>query len=163
MLTTFGSFTYMRIRSIWLSGLLLSAAGLTGLSVAQTQTGDADAVVGTWMVPDGGGHIQIYKSGDKYFGKIAWLKRLNHPDGRPKIDEKNPDPKLRSRPILGLVILGDFEYDGDNEWDEGYIYDPQSGTKYSGTLTLDDMNTLTVHGYIGFSVFGQSQTWKRVK
>lgn len=133
------------------------------MSFTQSKLAEGDAIIGTWAVPDGGGHIQIYKSGNKYYGKVAWLKRLNHADGRPKVDENNPDPKLRNRPIVGLVVLRDFIYADDNEWDDGIIYEPQSGTDYSGILTLDDANTLTVRGYVGFSIFGKSQTWKRVK
>jgi uncharacterized protein (DUF2147 family) len=151
----------LRNKRFWIPIVLLGLFGAIGFSFQPAPAAEADAVIGTWVLPDGGGQVQIYKSGTKYFGKVAWLRKLNHPDGRPKVDEKNPDPKLRTRPILGLVILKNFEYDSDNEWDNGTIYDPLSGTEYSGTLTLDDNNTLTVRGYIGFSIFGQSQTWKR--
>ena len=157
------NFTYMKIRQIGFAMLFLAVPGWSAVPAVQSKTSGADAIIGTWVVPDGGGHIQIYKSGTKYYGKVSWLKKLNHPNGKPKVDENNPDPKLRNRPIVGVVILKDFVYDGDNEWDEGTIYEPQSGTNYSGTLTLDDANTLTVRGYVGFSIFGQSQTWKRVK
>lgn len=153
----------LRKKRFWISCLLLCLAVGIGLSFRAAPATEADAVMGKWLLPDGGGHVEIYKSGSKYYGKVAWLRKLNHPDGRPKVDEKNPDPKQRNKPILGLVVLKDFVYDGDNEWDDGSIYDPLSGNEYSGTLTLEDNSTLTVRGYIGFSIFGQSQTWTRVK
>jgi uncharacterized protein (DUF2147 family) len=163
MLRPLDSFTDMKKGYTWVYFLFLLAAAGISVSMIQPKTIEADAILGTWVVPDGGGHIQIYKSGTRYYGKVAWLKRINHPDGTPKLDKNNPDPKLRTRPILGIVILKDFEYDGDNEWDDGTIYEPQSGTNFSGTLTLEDPNTLTVRGYVGFSIFGQSQTWTRLK
>lgn len=153
----------LRKKRFWISCLLLCLAVGIGLSFRAAPATEADAVMGKWLLPDGGGHVEIYKSGSKYYGKVAWLRKLNHPDGRPKVDEKNPDPKQHNKPILGLVVLKDFVYDGDNEWDDGSIYDPLSGNEYSGTLTLEDNSTLTVRGYIGFSIFGQSQTWTRVK
>jgi uncharacterized protein (DUF2147 family) len=122
----------------------------------------ADAVLGTWVNPNGQDHILIYKKGNKYFGKLDWIKFPNDEQGKPKSDKKNPDLALRSRPLLGLELLKDFTFDGDNVWNDGTIYDPKSGKTYSCKMTLDG-NSLKIRGYVGISLFGRSETWTRVK
>jgi uncharacterized protein (DUF2147 family) len=120
----------------------------------------ADDIVGTWLT--GGkepAKIQIYKSGKKYYGKIVWLKNPLS-DGKQKIDKNNSDQSKRNQPIIGLVILTGFEFD-DDEWNNGNIYDPESGKTYSCYLSLKNSTTLKVRGYIGFSLFGRTEFWTR--
>ncbi len=121
----------------------------------------ADAVVGVWKNGEGTGMVQIYKKGDKYFGKLVWLKVPNDPDGKPRTDINNPEAKLHSRPLKGLENLRDFVYKGENKWEDGNIYDPKTGNDYSCEMKLVDENTLEVRGYIGVSLFGRTDVWKR--
>ena len=131
---------------------------------AAAQAGESDLVTGTWLVQDKNARVQIYGKNGKYYGKIVWLAEPNDENGNPKVDRENPEESLRSRPLLGLVMLRDFEYDGDREWDDGEIYDPKNGKTYSCTMTLkEDGKTLDVRGYIGFSFIGRTQTWTRVE
>jgi len=39
--------------------------------------------------------------------------------------------------------------------------DPANGKNYDCTITLKDDNTLNVRGYLGFSLLGRTQVWKR--
>ena len=97
----------------------------------------ADDIIGIWLT--GGkepAKIQIYKSGD-------------------------PDKSKRNSPIIGLVMLTDFKFDGDDEWKGGDIYDPESGKTYSSFIYLKDNNTIRVRGYVGISLFGRTETWTR--
>jgi len=121
-----------------------------------------DAVVGKWLSATGEGQIEIYKKSDKYFGKLAWIKDPNDEKGKPKVDAKNPNTGLRTKPILGLEILKDFIFEG-GKWTDGTIYDPQTGKTYSCNLTLKENGQLNIRGYIGISLIGRSETWKRVK
>lgn len=125
----------------------------------------ADKILGTWLNEPKDGKIEVYKKGDAYFGKIIWLKNNVNEDGTsPKLDSKNEDEKLRARSIVGINILKDLEWDeDDNEWDDGEIYDPRSGSTYSLYAKLEDANTLFLKGYIGFAMIGRSTTWTRVK
>ena len=53
---------------------------------------------------------------------------------------------------------GEEEGGGEN----GKILDPQSGKIYSAKMTpMDGGAKLDVRGYMGFSLFGRSQTWIR--
>lgn len=121
-----------------------------------------DAIVGFWRTGEGNAVVQIYKSGDKYFGKIVWLKEPNDPEtGKPKLDKKNSDDKLKQRALMGLENLRDFKFIKEGLWEDGKIYDPKGGEDYSCTIKLVDANTIEVRGYVGISLFGKTDTWKR--
>ncbi|HRZ83632.1 MAG TPA: DUF2147 domain-containing protein, partial [Candidatus Hydrogenedentes bacterium] len=76
-------------------------------------------------------------------------------------DRENPDKSLRDRPIQGLVFMTGFKFDGDGKWKGGKVYDAESGKTYSCKMTLKDRDTLEIRGYIGVSLLGRNQTWKR--
>ena len=136
----------------------------TAASFSFIPADNPDAIVGTWLTSGKNGKIQIYKEGNKYFGKLVWIDPPNDPKtNRTKVDNNNPDPQKRNQPLLGLVLLRDFRYDGDNVWDSGKIYDPESGKVYSCKMTLSGNNTLEVRGYVGISLIGRTDTWQRVK
>jgi len=120
-----------------------------------------DDIVGIWLTSGKEpAKIHIYKSGDKYYGKIIWLKNLTD-NGKERTDANNPDKTKRNNPVIGLIILIAFKFDGDDEWNGGDIYDPESGKTYSSYIYLKDKNMLKVRGYVGVSLFGRTETWIR--
>ncbi|GAB3903472.1 DUF2147 domain-containing protein [Larkinella knui] len=122
-----------------------------------------DAVVGTWLNGTKRGHIQIYKKGEHYFGKLVWLREPTDPStGKPKTDLKNNQSALRSRPLLGMDVMQGFVFDGGKVWEDGHIYNPEDGKEYNCKMTLKNPNTLDVRGYVGISLLGKTQTWTRV-
>lgn len=130
-------------------------------TASMASASNADDIVGIWLSASGEGKIQIYKEGDRYFGKLYWMKEPNGPKGNPKLDNNNPDPALRNKPLLGLVILKNFRYN-DGEWSGGLIYDPKNGKEYKSYIKLKDPQTLSLRGYIGISLLGRTELWKRV-
>lgn len=116
-------------------------------------------IAGVWLNEKGDGLIRIERDGASIKGTI-----IGAPDGsrtsNDARDEKNPDPALRDRRLIGLVILGEYKPDGD-QWIKGQIYDPDVGKYYKSKITLRDSNTLEVRGYVGVSLFGKSQVWTR--
>jgi uncharacterized protein (DUF2147 family) len=127
---------------------------------------NADDIVGFWLNIDDAtkkpdSQIQIFKSGNKYYGKIVWLSEPLE-NNQPKKDVNNPDKKLRNNPIIGLQLLNSFAYE-DNIWSKGTIYDPQSGSTYKCKMWFEDKNknTLYLRGFIGVSLIGRNTTWKR--
>jgi uncharacterized protein (DUF2147 family) len=127
---------------------------------AQEVTIAADTIVGEWVTPESKARVQIYREGDEFHGKIVWLKEPEK-DGKAVVDDKNPDEKLRTRPVLGLVLLRGFKHGGDDEWSGGNVYDPESGNDYSGTMTLKNGVTLELRGYVLIPLFGRTEVWKR--
>ena len=109
-----------------MAALLFSAANVNAQDYQQ------DDLLGIWLNEDEDAHIEIYQENELYYGKIIWLKfPIDDETGKAKLDKHNPDEELQKRPSLGIQLLTDFEWDGDNEWDEGDIYDPKTGKTYS--------------------------------
>ncbi len=136
---------------------------ILNISKAQTaEVAESDKIVGVWEVGSGKARVKVTKYGDKFGGKIVWLKEPNYPDGTKKVDKNNPDETKRSTPLLGYNNLLGFSYKGKSEYDGGTIYDPENGSVYNCNISLKDDNTLEVRGYIGVSLFGRTDTWKRV-
>lgn len=149
--------------------ILCALTLLFGVNVATTALADnGDAVVGMWLTKDGKARVEIVKDGDVYDGKIVWLKEPQYPaddakgmGGQTKVDRENPDPSQRTQPIIGLPLVKGFKYAGDNVWNDGSIYDPESGKTYSCKMTLMMDGTLRVRGYVGISLFGRTEIWTR--
>jgi uncharacterized protein (DUF2147 family) len=129
------------------------------LLLAASAWANPAAVDGTWLSGDGDGLVAVRVIGSEISATL--LGSPNKDRGRAKTDIKNPDPALRERALVGLEIFSGFRYDGDGEWGGGQIYDPNSGKTYSCKLRLLDQNTLKVRGYIGISLIGRTEIWRR--
>lgn len=138
--------------------LLMFVSLISVMTYAQKK----DDVLGKWLNSSGEGQIEIFKKGDKFYGKLAWIKEPNGDNGKPKVDVNNPSASLKTKPLLGMEILKDFNFD-DGKWVDGTIYDPKSGKTYSCKMTLKGNNQLSVRGYVGVSIIGRTDVWKRVK
>ena len=152
----------MKIHVIVLA--LFLAAG----SFAFAEDVNGDALLGKWLTEEGKGQVEVVKEGDTYTGKIVWLQEPNYVEGEedagtPRRDKNNPDASKRDQPIIGLVVLRDFQYVGDHSWKKGTIYDPETGKTYKCNITLKEDGTLKVRGFIGVSVVGRNSLWTRVK
>lgn len=132
-----------------------------------------DAILGIWKTCDDQGKVnssvEIFKVKDKFLAKIVSLTEptwpANDPQGmagKPKNDRYNPDPNLRTRPVIGMQIMHDFNYHPGKEiWENGRIYDPACGKTYKCKLTLTAPNRLEVRGYVGISLLGRTEIWTR--
>jgi len=141
---------------------------ITTIFLTTTAHAGRDDILGLWNNQEKDARIEIYHCGEKYCGKIVSLKEPNYPEGSkegrpgtPKLDHNNPDPTLRKIPILGLKIMHDFVYDGDNQWISGKVYDPKNGKTYSGKMTLVSPNKLNLRGFIGIPLIGRTAVWTR--
>lgn len=151
-----------KILSFAVIAALIVSAGLFFQSFS-TQQSEGDALIGVWSPSHGKAKVKVSKVGEKYFGKIVWLKEPMNEKGEKKTDVNNSDSKMHDTPLLGYKILKDFEYVGKNTWENGTIYDPENGSLYSCTIKMTDNNTLDVRGYIGVSMIGRTDTWTRLE
>lgn len=140
--------------NLWFSIMVLFSISAPIKTLTQNK---GDDVLGDWVNEKKDSKFRIYKQGNKYFGKILWG------EGKEEKDVKNPNPALRSRELVGLVLLNDFVFDGDDTWESGTIYDPREGKTYSCKMWMESYNILKVKGYVGISLFGRSETWARIK
>jgi uncharacterized protein (DUF2147 family) len=144
----------MQERFSWFS--LLGLSGLIFLLLKAPVAISSDDLSGIWLDQDRSGYIEIRVEDDKAQGRIA-----GSVSGTVDADTKNPDPALRGHSLLGMRILRDLHYDGSRYW-TGSIYNPRDGRTYSARVSVIDANTLSVHGYIGVPMLGQTQKWTRV-
>ena len=119
-----------------------------------------DVIIGTWLTAAGTAKVHISREGDKYSGKIAWLKNPLDENGKAKVDKNNPDKMKKTIPLMDLNLLKNFEFD-DGEWTNGTIYDPTNGKTYSCVIKYRN-GKLDLRGYIGISLIGRTQTWFKV-
>ena len=147
--------------------ILLTAAllviSMTFVNSVKAQ-GKPDKIVGYYLTYDDEtgaekSQVQIFKSTNgKYYGKIVWLKEPNK-NGKPKVDDKNPEVKLQNRPVMNLEILKGFSFDKSNEeWNDGSIYNPASGKTYSCYINFESANKIKIRGFIGASWMGLGKT-----
>ena len=138
--------------------ILLLASAITG----SAQTHKADDIVDTWLNQEATGKITIYKEGNKYFGKLVWLRTpLDSITGKPRTDKENPDVNLKSTPLIGLVNLKNFTFNGKEEWSGGTIYDPKNGKTYKCYIRFETANKLKIRGYVGVSLLGRNTFWTK--
>jgi uncharacterized protein (DUF2147 family) len=115
-------------------------------------------VLGRWLTDDGKGVVRIGSCGSRLCGWIVQV--LDKRPNVPKTDVNNPDPRLRSRPIVGLPTLLGFSRSG-SAWRDGRAYDPKSGRSYRSSLELNRDGSLKVTGCILFLC--QSRRWTHVE
>ncbi len=135
--------------SIFASALWLFAA---------TSANAADPV-GTWLTEQGDARIKVSRCGKGICGTIAWLKEpIDKNTGKPQLDDKNPNPALRDRKIIGLRIFA-LQPSDSGKW-TGQIYNADDGKHYSASVTVPDPTTLEVQGCSG-PLCG-SEIWSKV-
>ena len=125
------------------------------------ETFKATDLVGEWLVSEKTAVITFFADGDKFYGMTSWMNKPKDDNGNLRTDIKNPDPEYRSRPLLGALLCKNFVYDGDGVWVDGTVYDSRSGKTYNAKITMKDINTISLRGFIGISLIGGSTTWTR--
>ena len=132
------------------------------LMLAPLASAFAQDVVGKWKLEDGTAIVEVYQQGDVYNGKIVWLQTPTEADGSPTVDDKNPDPKLRTRQVLGLNMLSNLKK-GNGEYSGGSIYDPGNGKTYNCSMKVEG-DVLKVRGSLDKrGLIGRTMDWFRVK
>ena len=115
------------------------------LAVALLSTGAARAnssPLGLWIDHTGRGAVEIVNCGDKLCGFVVWVKDAKDAEG------------------CGEKIIGDVKSVGGGKWDNGWIWDPDSSSKYDVELTpMGDQ--MRVMGYAGTKWLSETYTWKR--
>jgi len=128
--------------------------------IANAQTDPGDRIKGIWLTEQKDGKVEIFREGNAYVGRLIWGNSVLDENGKPKHDVLNPDPKLRSRPLQGMIIITGLVYE-DGKWQSGKIYNSLSGKTYSIIATIKG-NSLELRGYIGIPLLGKTTTWQRL-
>lgn len=119
----------------------------------------ADQAVGTWRLSDGRVTVRIKPCGSNLCGFVVGLAEPLDKQGRPKVDHENPNPALRSRPVMGLQVLSNLRGNGDGNW-SGTIYNADDGGTYSARLRLRDAGRMQLKACLG--PFCKNKTFVKV-
>ena len=148
-----------KLFTIVVIGVMCLATGSMGFA-------DSASPVGLWKSIDDETRevkslVRISEEAGSLVGTIDKLFPKPGKDPNPVCDKCEGDKK--DKPILGMMILWGLTKYGD-EWSGGYILDPKNGKTYKCKVKVEGTGgTLTVRGYIGFSLLGRSQTWIRAE
>ena len=124
-----------------------------GSARADDQATGAATPLGEWLVSKQLARIKIVDCDGRLWGVVSW-------EQHPGIDSKNPDPRLRSRPTLGMPILLGMTQSKADQWD-GQIYNSQDGNTYSANIKLLNATTLRVQGCV-FGILCGGENWTKV-
>jgi uncharacterized protein (DUF2147 family) len=121
---------------------------------------DEPGPTGLWVLGKEKIRVRIsYCDGEKLCAVIAGLRKPLDAAGNPKVDKNNPNPNLRSRPLMGLEVISGMKPAGDNAW-KGSIYNADDGSTYRAEARLDG-NKFLVKGCWG--PFCKKMNFVRVK
>lgn len=114
-----------------------------------------DAILGEWWTERKEGRVKIVKDSRDLYEVIL----LDGKDAD-KPDVENPDAKLRGRKLRGILLMWGLRFDGE-EYVDGRCYNPRDGETYRVKMRVTGPTTLTLRGYLGIPLLGQSQEWTR--
>lgn len=140
----------------WVAATMAVAAGtlVSGTAMANDATG-------VWRMENGRVTVKVSPCGGNLCGTVVGLKKPHDNEGKPRLDKENPNPALRSRPVIGLTILSNMKPRGEGYW-SGTIYNPDDGNTYSSNMTLQSGDTIRVRGCVA-GVFCRSMKFIRVE
>jgi uncharacterized protein (DUF2147 family) len=131
---------------------------------AASPPGQSKTAAGFWQQvdPDGfvGGWFYFTERNGLFEGRLV---KMFQKAGAPLFAtcEKCPGDQ-RNAAMLGLTIVKGMKRDGD-KYEGGSILDPRDGSAYHAQMELSpDGQKLSVRGYLGLPVLGQTQVWTRL-
>src|SRR5260370_13980749 len=115
---------------------------LLGAPPAKAQVGPDPS--GIWLTQAGDAKIRVSKCGAGICGGVILLKDpINPATGKPQVDDKNPNPSLARRPIIGLPLFSGMHPSGPNRW-AGQIYHADDGNNYASNISVSGPDALRV-------------------
>jgi uncharacterized protein (DUF2147 family) len=134
------------------------------LTVKTNAQAKEDAILGKWESTDKNLIVDVYKQANTFKARVVWFYDEDDtitPINK-RLDIKNPNKALRSRPIVGEDILSGLQYNPkQNRWNGGRIYDATSGRTWDATVWLTGPKSLSVRGFYIFRWIGKTLNFTR--
>ena len=143
----------MIARIIFVVACLLSLA-----PAASAQSGGDPS--GVWLTQAGDARVRVSRCGGGICGVVVWLREPLNSAGKPQVDDKNPNPALAKRPMIGLALFRGMQAAGPGKW-SGKIYNADDGSTYASSVTVTGPSSLKVEGCVG--AFCGGENWTRVR
>jgi uncharacterized protein (DUF2147 family) len=145
----------------WFVAVMLAVCPIFGLPSAQAADPTA---AGLWAQVEEngkvGGWFLIAERNGVYEGTI--VKMFLEPGENPNPVCTKCTGEDKNQPSLGLTIIKGMKRKG-MDYEDGTILDPRDGSIYHALMKVTpDGNSLMVRGYLGISILGRTQTWKRL-
>jgi uncharacterized protein (DUF2147 family) len=132
---------------------------LTMLFAVPTEAQQGGEPSGIWLTQAGDAKVKVSRCGGGLCGVVVWLKEPIDPaTGKPAINDKNPNPALAKRPMIGLPLFSGTRASGSNKW-SGQIYNADDGKSYASNIAVAGPDSLRVEGCVGALCGGE--TWTR--
>jgi uncharacterized protein (DUF2147 family) len=142
----------------WRFGLI-AAILMTWLGAAPAKAQAGGDVNGIWLTQAGDARVRVSKCNGGICGVIVWLRDpVNPATGKPQVDDKNPNPSLAKRPMIGLPLFSAMPPSAPGKW-SGQIYNADDGSSYASNISLLGPDSLKVEGCVGALCGGE--TWSR--
>jgi uncharacterized protein (DUF2147 family) len=139
--------------------IVAALLALMAATPAKAQSAAAGSPDGIWLTQAGDAKIRISRCGAGICGVVVSLKEPIDPlTGKPQVDDKNPNPALAKRPIIGLSLFSGMRPTGPNQW-SGQIYNADDGKTYASKISVTGPATLKVEGCVGALCGGED--WSR--
>ena len=125
----------------------------------------ADIILGKWITAEKNLIVEVYKERDTYKSKIVWFNTSDDPNKpmHSRYDHKNPNPNLRNNKLVGLEILNGLKFNPESgRWENGTVYDPNTGKFWSAVIFLEDHGKLAVKGYWKFEFLSHTLHFKKL-
>jgi len=144
-----------RILLVGLAGIVMTAA-----DSLPAKAQDKSPVAGVWLTEKGDARVRITTCGAGICAKVIGLREPIDPEtGKPAADNKNPNPALAQRPIIGLNLFNDMRATSPASW-TGRIYNADDGQFYASKIMLQGPARLRVEGCVGALCGGE--TWSKI-
>jgi uncharacterized protein (DUF2147 family) len=133
---------------------------IAALLAASPLSAQAIEPTGVWLTEKGDARIKATKCGSGICGVVVGLKDpIDRATGQPQVDDKNPNPALRDRPMVGVSLFIGMRPSAPGKW-SGQIYNADDGGTYVSHVTFAGGDALRVEGCVGMICGGE--TWTRV-
>ncbi len=121
----------------------------------------SNRLIGIWESEVKDLQIEMFEDNGFFAGRMIYFKCKSDEVMRNSQDIENPNKHLMGRKLLGLTLVTKLSYKGENVWDEGKIYDPNSGNTFEAQIQLTNANTAIVRGYWKYKWIGRSMVFAR--
>jgi uncharacterized protein (DUF2147 family) len=118
-------------------------------------------LVGVWESEEKNLQIEMFEDRGEFAGRMIYFKCSSDDIMRNCTDTENPDKRLKDRKLLGMKLVTQLSYQGKNVWDDGKIYDPNSGNTFEARIQLMGPDKAIVRGYWKFRWIGRSMVFYR--